>query len=111
MVTLLLQPVPLHPAKVEPPVGVGVSVTTVPLRNVLSLQTPGQLMPPGFDVTVPVPPDIATVKVRSASKVAVHPTAADSVTAPSEQSASPVHPPKTELAPGVAVSVTTVPGE
>ncbi len=55
MVTLLLHPAPVQPAKVEPPVGVGVRATTVPLVKV-SVQVPGQLMLPGTDVTVPVPP-------------------------------------------------------
>ena len=110
MVTLGPQPVPLQFAKVEPPVAVGVSTTFAPLVNV-SLQIPGQLMVPGFDVTVPVPPDIRMVRVRTASNVAVQPTAADIVTVPSAQSASPVQPAKVDVASGVAVSVTDVPTE
>ena len=110
MVTLGPQPVPLQFAKVEPPVAVGVSTTFAPLVNV-SLQIPGQLMVPGFDVTVPVPPDIRMVRVRTASNVAVQPTAADIVTVPLAQSASPVQPAKVDVASGVAVSVTDVPTE
>ena len=110
MVTLALQPTPVQFTKVEPPVGVGVSATLAPLVNV-SLQTPGQLISPGFDVTVPVPPDIRMVRVRTASNVAVQPTAADIVTVPSAQSGSPVQPAKVDVASGVAVRVTVVPTE
>src|SRR5574337_493850 len=40
--------------KVEPPVGAAVRVTPAPLVNVAK-QTPGQLIPAGLLVTVPVP--------------------------------------------------------
>src|SRR5258708_259286 len=45
---------PLHPAKVEPPIGVAVSVTTVPLLK-LARQVAPQLMEPSLLVTVPDP--------------------------------------------------------
>ena len=107
----LPHPVPLHPPKLDPPDAVAVSVTTSPLVNV-SLHTPGQLMlpVPPLDVTVPLPETIMS-SVRTASNVAVQPTAADIVTVPSAQSASPVHPAKVDVASGVAVSVTDVPTE
>jgi hypothetical protein len=48
------QPPPLHPAKVDPAVGVSVRVTLVPLAK-LALQAPGQLMLGGVLETVPLP--------------------------------------------------------
>ncbi len=111
MVTLALHPVPVQFRKVEPGVGVGVSATFAPLVNV-SLQMPGQLIIPGLDVTVPVPLGAMVMfSVRMASNEAVQPTAADIVTTPSAQSASPVQPAKVDVAFGVAVSVTDVPTE
>jgi hypothetical protein len=64
----------------------------------------------GTDVTVPAPlPAVVTVRFQvTRSKVAVQALAASMVTAPSEQSASPVHPVKVEPAVGVAVRVTVV---
>jgi hypothetical protein len=54
---------PLQPPNVEPPVGVGVRVTTV-LKAKLALQVPGQLIPLGEELTVPAPlPVTATVRV------------------------------------------------
>ena len=46
---------PVHPVKVEPPLGFAVSVTDVPLAK-LALHVGPQLMPAGALVTVPVPP-------------------------------------------------------
>ena len=111
IVTLAPHPVPLHPANVDPPVAAGVNVTTAPLVKVSLQLVAGQLMLPGLEVTVPLPPDITIVKVRMAVNVAVQPIAADNVTVPSAQSGSPVHPPNVEPAAGIAVSATTVPGE
>jgi hypothetical protein len=45
---------PLHPAKVDPAPAVAVSVTTVPLAK-FALHVPGQLIPGGLLVTVPLP--------------------------------------------------------
>jgi len=53
---------PLQPAKVEPVVGVSAKMTLVPLAK-LALQVPGQLMPAGVLVTVPLPvPAAVTVR-------------------------------------------------
>src|SRR5688572_6740711 len=61
-----VQPPPLQPRNTEPAWGVAVSVTGVPWSTVV-LHAPGQLMPLGFDVTVPRPlPARATVTVRRA---------------------------------------------
>jgi hypothetical protein len=48
---------PDQPAKVEPESAVAVRVICVPLINhpAIPAQLPLQLMPPGFDVTVPFP--------------------------------------------------------
>jgi hypothetical protein len=111
---------PLQPVKAEPVAGVAVSVTFVPLLKLaeqLAAETPaavgvGQLMPAGFDATVPAPAVMprleVTVRVRGASmKVAVTLRAALIVTV---QVPVPVHAPlqpvKDEPAAGVAVSVT-----
>ena len=57
-----LHPPPLQPVKVEPPLGVAVKVTLVPLVK-LVLQVLPQLIPAGLLVTVPVPvPLLVTVK-------------------------------------------------
>ena len=54
---------PFQPVKVEPPLGVAVSVTLVPLVK-LVLQVDPQLIPAGLLVTVPVPvPLLVTVNV------------------------------------------------
>jgi hypothetical protein len=45
---------PVHPANVEPELGVAVSATAVPLAK-LALHVVPQLMPEGLLVTVPVP--------------------------------------------------------
>src|SRR5262245_26963318 len=45
---------PLQPAKVEPPAGVAVRLTTVPELKA-SVQSTPQAMPGGLDVTVPPP--------------------------------------------------------
>jgi hypothetical protein len=60
---------PLQPAKVEPVAGVSAKVTLVPLAK-LALQLPGQLMPAGVLVTVPLPVP-AAVTVRGNVAVAV----------------------------------------
>jgi len=53
---------PLQLEKVDPPAGVGVSVTLVP-ELYDSEQSAPQLMPAGADVTVPEPvPDLVTVR-------------------------------------------------
>src|SRR5206468_12731125 len=57
------QPPPLQPANVEPPAGLAVSVTEVPELYEAEQVAP-QLIPAGFDVTVPLPePGLLTVGV------------------------------------------------
>lgn len=72
-------------------------------------QVPGQLMPAGLLVTVPVP-ETLTVSGYVGLNVAVKAVAALTVTvqAPVPEHA-PLHPPNIELAPADAVSVTCVP--
>src|SRR5437773_5767968 len=104
-----VQPPPLQPMKTELALGVAVSTTPVPLAK-LAVQLAPQLTSPGMLVTVPFPLGL-TVSVKVGVKIAVTVVAADIVTV---QGPVPVQPPpfqprKTELAPGVAVSTTTVP--
>ena len=77
------------------------------------MQSVPQLIPGGFEVTVPLPvPAFVIVSVRFAKlKVAVTLRDPDIVTwqVPVPLQPPPLHPAKTELLPGVAVSVTTVP--
>jgi hypothetical protein len=49
-----LQPPPLQPANVEPPLGVSVNVTAVPAAKLFE-QVPSQLNPPGEPLTPPLP--------------------------------------------------------
>jgi hypothetical protein len=57
---------PLHWVKVEPVSAVGVSATGVPVAQVYScVQSLPQLIPGGFEVTVPVPlPALPIVRVQ-----------------------------------------------
>ncbi|HTX52057.1 MAG TPA: hypothetical protein VMD08_01505 [Candidatus Baltobacteraceae bacterium] len=105
-------PPPLQPAKVDPPLGVAVKVTLVPLAK-LALQVAPQLIPAGLLVTVPVPvPASVTVKGYVIwVKVAVTFWTALMVTV---QGPVPLHPPplqpvKVDPPLGVAVRVTIVP--
>jgi len=104
---------PDQPVKVEPADGVGVSVTDVP-SAMDALQVAPQLIPPTFEVTVPVPlPAFATVSVCGTPKLANVFRAALMVTtqvvlAPEQ---SPLQPTKFEPDAAVAVSVTCVPSE
>ncbi len=67
----LLQPVPDHPAKVEPEAGVALSVTVVPLLRVVEQVLP-QLIPAGLLVIVPPPvPALTTVRVKGVVEAAV----------------------------------------
>jgi hypothetical protein len=104
---------PLHPAKVEPPVPVAVSVNAVPGATVSEQSEPHE-MPAGTLVTVPVPPPfLVTVRVTGVRlKVAVTVVAAFTVTA---QVLVPLQPPplqpvKVDPAAAAAVSVNAVPG-
>jgi hypothetical protein len=88
--------------------GAAVRVTTVFLSN-CALQVDPQLIPAGELVTVPEPL-LMTVRVSCPVKLAETVLAALMVTEqePVPEQPDPFHPLNTELAPGVAVSVTTV---
>ena len=61
---------PVHPAKNDPDAAVAIRTTTVPLAYV-SEQSPGQLMPLGVLLTVPLPvPDRVIDSVRTTIPVA-----------------------------------------
>src|SRR5436190_5973660 len=103
---------PLQPLRnTEPNCGETVSVTVVPLTYG-SEQSAPQLIPPGLDVTVPLPrPLLFTVSVNSSLNVAVTVRAALIVTvqdAPAAES-QPLHPLNLEPDAATAVSVTVVP--
>jgi len=106
-------PPPLQPENVDPPAGLAVRVTTVPLLYEAEQVAP-QLIPAGFDVTVPPPePDLFTVRVKvcGRSKVAVTVVAAFMVTTqePAPEQPPPLQPEKVEPPAAAAVKVTTVP--
>ena len=107
----LAQPVPLHPANVQPLAGVAVSATDVPGEK-LALQVAPQLIPAGLDVTVPLPlvRIVSVYEVGWAARlnVAVHAILAFNVTVPLAQPV-PLQPENWDPLAGVAVSATTVP--
>ena len=103
---------PLQPANVEPEAGVSVIVTTVPLVK-FAVHVPGQLIPEGLLVTVPVPfPARLTVRGKSNLKLAVTDSDALKVTehVPVPEQA-PLQPVKIEPVDAFAVKVTMVPSE
>jgi hypothetical protein len=104
-----LQPPPLKPVNVDPGSAAAVRVTEVPLSKDAEQVLP-QVIPLGLLVTVPLPtPTLVTVRVRGILlKVAVQVLLPFIVTTPSEQSASPLKPAKTDPAAGLAVRVTRV---
>ena len=105
-------PVPLQappqPENVAPEFGVSVSVTAVPAGK-LALQAPGQAIPAGLLVTVPLPVTLTDSRLDPV-KTALTDFAALIVT---EQDPAPLHAPlqfeNTAPEPGVAVSVTVAP--
>jgi hypothetical protein len=105
---------PLHPENVSLPLGVAVSVTSVPGVK-LDAHVVGQLIPAGFDATVPVPaPAVATLSANTGTrelKLAVTLRAALIVTVQVSEMPlhAPLHPPKVLPPLGAALSVTTVP--
>jgi hypothetical protein len=100
-------PSPVQPANVQPEAGLLVSPTTSP--NVKSpVQVPdehGTLPLPPLVPTEPIP---TTVRLRFGRKAMLQVRAADIVTEPSVQSASPVKPPDVQPGSTIAVSPTTV---
>jgi hypothetical protein len=108
-VTVLAQPVPDHPANVEPLAAVALSDTELPLVK-LSLQSVPQLIP--FAVTVPLPvPVLATVSVKELGplrlKVAVQVMSLLTVIVPAQP--APDHPANVEPLAAVALSDTELP--
>ena len=102
---------PVQPANAEPAAGVAVRATESPAAKEV-LQVAPQLIPAGLLVTVPLPVpafEIVNVLGGAALNVAVQLRAADIVTLPSLQSASPVQPANVDPETGVAVNVTTCP--
>ena len=101
-------PPPLQPKKAKSVPGVAVSVTLVPVWK-LAEQVPGQLIPAGVLMTVPVPTTVTETLACVGVKVAVTASSFVSVIA---QTPVPVHPPlqplKVKFVPGVSVSVTFV---
>jgi hypothetical protein len=107
------QPAPLQPAKVEPAAGVAVSEIFVPPVK-LAVHVPGQLIPLGLLVTVPLPePATTTVSlwctggIESRSHGLVHRQSYGTGTVPDQP--APLQPAKVEPAAGVAVSEIFVP--
>ena len=104
---------PAQPPKVEALAGLAVRVTLVPLTKV-ELHVPGQLIPPIFEVTVPVPlPVVLTARlyVVSAVNVAVTllPWFIVTLQLVPFTLSQPLHPPKAEAEVGAAVRVMGVP--
>jgi len=111
-----LHPSPLQPEKVDPASGVAVRMTKVPWKKA-ALQATPQLIPIGFEVTVPLPvPAFVIVKVKVCAlglrvNVAVTLRACVMLTVhvPVPLHPSPLQPEKVDPASGVAVKVTLVP--
>jgi len=106
---------PLQPANVDPASGVAVSETEVPVLK-LAVQVPGQVMPVGLLVTVPVPaPAVITVsgtlpgEVRSNVAMMLAPVVRSTVQVAPEALVQPVQPVNVDPAAGFAVSVIVVP--
>ena len=104
------QPPPLQPEKVAPPDGVAVNVTDVPLLNA-AVQVAPQLMPVGFDVTVPVPATTteSVGKLNVADMVAFALRVRLQVVAVPLAAHDPPQPVKSDVAAGVATMVKAVP--
>ena len=107
------QPPPFQPVKTEPASAVAVNATVVP-PGYVSVQSPPQVIPAGFAVTVPAPvPFLLTVTVNGGGagrlKVAVTVAVVDTTQAPVPLQPPPLHPVNTDPALGVAVKVTVLP--
>ena len=103
---------PLQPTNAELAAGVSFMVTTVPLVK-FAAHVPGQLIPAGLLVTVPVPfPARVTVRGKSNLKLAV--TTSDALKATEHvpvPEQGPLQPVKTEPVAAFAVKMTKVPSE
>jgi hypothetical protein len=111
VITTIQEPVPvqapLQPAKIKPAADEAVRVTVVPESNGYEQCTP-QSIPNGLLTTLPLP-TLVSVNVCTAVNVAVQVLLRSRVTEPSEQSALPLQPEKTEPSFGEAVRVMSVP--
>src|SRR5688572_17359768 len=105
-----LHPPPDQPSKSEPVAALAVSVTIV-FGAYCSMQSVPQLMPGGFDDTMPMPlPASATISVFWRTKFAVAVLSASSVTVHvSMPLHAPVQPTNSEPVAALAVSVTVEP--
>jgi hypothetical protein len=110
---VVLEPVasPDHPLNIDDESAVAVNVTLVPDTNRYEHVAP-QLIPDGFDVTMPVPdPDFVIVRVYAGLNVAVTFLLEFIVTVivVSVPTVSPDHPLNADDESGVAVNTTLVP--
>jgi hypothetical protein len=100
---------PLKPEKLEPAAGAAVRLTVLPPANE-AVHVPGQLIPAGVLVTVPLP---ETVTVSWAADVAEKVAETDSLLASTSLQVAPLHAPpnpaKFDPESALAVSVTAVP--
>jgi len=103
---------PVQPISTDPDAATAVSVTEDP-TTYGSAQSAPQLMPAGFDVTVPVPlPARLTVTgnvIRSKRALALVSAVIFTEHVPVPEQPAPVHPANVELFAAVAVSATAVP--
>src|SRR5260370_8981306 len=101
---------PLQPAKVEPPAGAAVSVTTVPLLYEAEHVAP-QLIPAGLEVTVPLPDPVLLTESVNVWTLNVAVTAAAALTetphSPVPSHLPPLHPPKLEQPASAPATATT----
>src|SRR5438309_9015532 len=105
-------PPPLHPENVDPPVAAAVKAATVPLSLRAALPI-SQLIPPGFELTVPLPaPGLFTVRRKGCtSNAAATVVAAFMVTTrePVPEQPPPLQPENVDPPAAAAVKVTTRP--
>jgi hypothetical protein len=105
---------PLQPENALPAAGVAVSVTRAPLTKVWPHPLePAQLIPAGFEVTVPLPPTVTCSESFCTTAAKLAPTLWGAFMGPVQVKAlpehAPVHPTKVLPGAGTADNVTTVP--